>query len=94
MILDTRPPPGRQRVPARVPLLNSILSLGQRAEQAIRHTRQSAPQLGFPGQSILAMSWGGFARALAAQAAWTIILAVIVALAARAGVAKTLREGA
>jgi ABC-2 type transport system permease protein len=53
-----------------------------------------AAQLGCPGQSILAMSWGGFARALAAQAAWTIILAVIVALAARAGVAKTLREGA
>jgi ABC-2 type transport system permease protein len=53
-----------------------------------------AAQLGFPGQSILAMSWGGFARALAAQAAWTIILAVIVAHAARTGVAKTLRDGA
>jgi ABC-2 type transport system permease protein len=53
-----------------------------------------AAQLGFPGQAILAMSWAGFARALAAQAAWASVLAVIVALACRTGVAKTLREGA
>jgi len=53
-----------------------------------------AGQLGFPGQAILGMSWADFARALAAQVAWTIVLAAIVALVCRAGVAKTLREGA
>lgn len=53
-----------------------------------------AAQLGFAGQSILSMSWTGFAHALAAQAMWGSVLAVLVALASRAGVAKTLREGA
>jgi ABC-2 type transport system permease protein len=53
-----------------------------------------AAELGFPGQAILSMSWSGFARALALQAAWATALAGAVALVCRAGVAKTLREGA
>jgi ABC-2 type transport system permease protein len=52
-----------------------------------------AAQLGFAGQAILDPSWAGFGRALAAQAAWAIVLAALIALVARAGIAKALKEG-
>ncbi len=53
-----------------------------------------AAHLAFAGQAIIAPSWRAFAGALAAQGLWIVILSVLIALTARAGVAKALREGA
>jgi ABC-2 type transport system permease protein len=52
-----------------------------------------AAHLAFAGQAILAPSWRGFGWALAAQCAWAVALAALVALTCRAGLAKALREG-
>ena len=52
-----------------------------------------AASIFLPGNMIIAPSFAGFAEALAAQTAWLVLLAGLVALIWRAGLGKVLREG-
>jgi ABC-2 type transport system permease protein len=69
------------------------ISLYPRWLHAIAAASPFAANMGFAGEAMLSPSLAGFGQALAAQAAWFVILALIATTIWRAGLSKLLRSG-